>query len=150
MGCATERISRLPGFSLIQCETNFEAYARKLQEMPIDIMLAPLEDNPFNRCKSNIKWLEYSSCGIAGIYADLPPYNTTVTHGETGLLVGSEPEQWFQAISLLMARPDFRQAIARKARAEVLSSYTLRSRAYRWLEVYREVLGRSGSTGNTV
>jgi FkbM family methyltransferase len=150
MGCATERISRLPGFSFIQFEETFEAYARKLQEIPVDIMLAPLEDNSFNRCKSNIKWLEYSSCGIAGIYADLPPYNTTVTHGETGLLVGGEPEQWFQAISLLIDRPDFRQAMARKARAEVLASHTLRSRAYRWLEVYREVLGRSGSSGNTV
>jgi hypothetical protein len=70
MGCATERLSKLAGFQFIPFELSFEAYAKKLQDTPFDIMLAPLEDNVFNRCKSNIKWLEYSSCGIAGVYAE--------------------------------------------------------------------------------
>jgi GT2 family glycosyltransferase/glycosyltransferase involved in cell wall biosynthesis len=142
MGCATERISKLPGFSFIQFETTFEDYARKLQEISIDIMLAPLEDNPFNRCKSNVKWLEYSACGIAGIYADLPPYNTCITQGETGILVGNTPQQWFNAIDLLIRNPELRRSIAFKARQKVMSEYTLKSRAHRWLEVYRGILGK--------
>jgi GT2 family glycosyltransferase/glycosyltransferase involved in cell wall biosynthesis len=142
MGCATARIAQLPGFSYIQFETTFEAYARKLQEISIDIMLVPLEDNTFNRCKSNIKWLEYSACGIAGIYADLPPYNTSVVHGKTGLLVGSDPEQWFKAISLLVERPELRHAIAENARAEVLAKHTVASGAHRWLAAYREIMAK--------
>jgi FkbM family methyltransferase len=140
MGCATERISRLPGFSFISFETTYEAYARKLQEIPLDIMLVPLEDNPFNRCKSNIKWLEYSACGIAGIYADLPPYNTTVTHGKTGLLVGQNTDKWVHAIELLIEHPDLRKQISRQAREEVLSKYTLQQGVHRYLDLYENLL----------
>jgi glycosyltransferase involved in cell wall biosynthesis/MoaA/NifB/PqqE/SkfB family radical SAM enzyme len=140
MGCATDRISRLPGFSYIQFETTFEAYARELQEIPIDIMLVPLEDNPFNRCKSNIKWLEYSSCGIAGIFADLPPYNNCIEQGTTGLLVGSDPQQWFNAIDFLIRDPRRRHSIAMDARRKVTAEYTLKTGAHRWLEVYRDTV----------
>jgi GT2 family glycosyltransferase/glycosyltransferase involved in cell wall biosynthesis/predicted O-methyltransferase YrrM/SAM-dependent methyltransferase len=140
MGCATERISNLPGFSYIEFESTFEAYARKLQEIPIDIMLIPLEDNPFNRCKSNIKWLEYSACGYAGIYADLPPYNTSVEHGRTGLLVGDHPQQWYEAISLLIENADLRRSIAASARVEVLGRYSLAANAHKWLDTYRTII----------
>ena len=99
-----------------------------------------LKTSPFNRCKSNIKWLEYSACGIAGIYADLPPYNTTIEHGTTGLLAGSNPDQWFSAIDLLIKNPELRRSIAANARRSVLSEYTLKTGAPRWLEVYRQVI----------
>lgn len=143
MGCQTDRIAKLPGFSFIKFDTTFEAYAKKLQETSIDIMLIPLEDNSFNRCKSNIKWLEYSSCGFAGIYADLPPYNNCVEHGSTGLLVGSDPQQWFNAINLLINNPELRHSIATHARQKVLAEYTLQSGAHRWLDVYREMLEKT-------
>lgn len=140
MGCATERLSKLAGFQFIPFELSFEAYAKKLQDTPFDIMLAPLEDNVFNRCKSNIKWLEYSSCGIAGVYADLPPYNTSVKQGETGLLVGNDAEQWFQAICLLIDQPALRRKIAEQSRNEVLTNYTLDKNAGLWLEAYQEIM----------
>ncbi len=149
MGCATEKISRLPGFSYIPFETTFAAYAGKLQETPVDIMLVPLEDNEFNRCKSNVKWLEYSACGIAGIYADLPPYNSCITQGETGILVGNTPQQWFSAIDLLVRNPELRRSIARKARQKVMSDCTLKSGAQRWLEVYRDIAAKAGDKRDT-
>jgi GT2 family glycosyltransferase/tetratricopeptide (TPR) repeat protein len=141
MGCATERISRLPGFAFIQFEYTFEAYARTLQEIPIDIMLVPLEDNSFNRCKSNIKWLEYSACGIAGVYADLPPYNSCVKNDETGILVsGSDPDAWFAAIDELINNPVKRRAIAEHARTEVLTRYNLSTGAEIFLKTYRQII----------
>lgn len=140
MGCATERLARLPGFDYIKFEVDYEGYARRLQEIPVDIMLIPLEDNEFNRCKSNIKWLEYSACGYAGIYADLPPYNTSVEHGKTGLLVGNNPQQWYEAISLLIENKDLRRFIAFNARAEVLTCYSLAANAYKWLDTYQTII----------
>ncbi len=129
MGCASEALSRLPGFRFIPFENSYADYARKLQEIGLDIALVPLVDNPFNHCKSNIKWLEYSACGIAGIYADLPPYNACVEHGRTGLLAGKEPEQWYQAIWLLLEHDQLRRSIADNARNKVLNEYSLRSSA---------------------
>jgi GT2 family glycosyltransferase len=127
MGCATESLSRLPGFRFIPFANSYADYTRKLQQTTLDIALVPLIDNPFNRCKSNIKWLEYSACGIAGIYADLPPYNASIEHGRTGLLAGQEPEQWYEAIRLLIEHDDLRRGIAGNARMKVLNNYSLSS-----------------------
>lgn len=52
----------------------------------LDIGLAPLLPSEYNRCRSDVKFLEYAAYGVAGIYADLEPYRGTVRHGETGLL----------------------------------------------------------------
>jgi len=150
MGCATERIAALPGFSFIQFDAGYESYLKVLQEEKIDIGLVPLADNRFNRCKSNIKWLEYSACGIAGAYADLSPYNTCVRHGETGLLVEGSQNSWFTAIEELINDPIKRCKIAAQARSEVLASYTLSNFARLFLETYRQIAGFPASPGNVL
>ncbi|RNC65998.1 MAG: glycosyltransferase, partial [Desulfuromonadales bacterium] len=147
MGCDTERIRRLPGFSSITFEPGYANYARTIQQAGIDIGLVPLEDNRFNRCKSNIKWLEYSACGIAGIYADLPPYRSCVKDGETGLLVaGYDVDAWVAALENLIDNPDRRHAMALAARTEVLATYTLKSRGRLFLDTWRQIAGRTDTT----
>src|SRR6185295_2623792 len=47
---------------------SYAEYAATLQQQRIDICLAPLRDNLFNRCKSAIKFIEYSALGVAGVY----------------------------------------------------------------------------------
>ncbi len=149
MGCTTERISRLPGFRFVQFETTYEAYARKLMEIPVDIMLAPLEDNQFNRCKSNVKWLEYSACGMAGIYSDLPPY-ACVRSGETGLVARNTADDWYNAISFLIDNPDKRRQMARNAREEVMAHYTVAGHASLYLDTYKQVLNAHRPTGRNI
>jgi len=140
MGYATPGHAQLPGFTFIDFERNYESYGKLLSSSGIDIALVPLNDNSFNCCKSNIKWLEYSACGIAGIYADLQPYNTCIEHGKTGLLVDSAPDKWFAAICLLIEHPEIRQEIARRARETVLSHYSLESGAQKHLDTYGKIL----------
>lgn len=50
------------------------SYPRKLWDLEPVIFIAPIQDNIFNRCKSNIKLTEMGVMGIAGVYQDLPPY----------------------------------------------------------------------------
>lgn len=38
-------------------------YPQKLASLDLDIALAPLENNQFNDCKSNLRLLEYGACG---------------------------------------------------------------------------------------
>ncbi|HEX2524322.1 MAG TPA: glycosyltransferase [Terriglobia bacterium] len=143
LGCVTERLSRLPGATHAQFTPDYESYSQALQSTRMDLAVVPLVDNRFNTCKSNIKWLEFSACGIAGVYSDLPPYNSCIRHGQTGLLVGNRVHDWFQAIDTLVTNASLRRAISQRARQEVLSDYTLASPRVRlYAEAYHAILGR--------
>ena len=140
MGCATDRIARLPGFTYLDEVMDYAGYAEKLQTSGIDIALAPLVDTRFNRCKSNIKWLEYSSCGFAGVFSDLPPYNSCIQNGSTGLLAENSAEKWVDAIELLILDPGLRRSIAENAQEKVMANFTLASGASQYLEAYRSLV----------
>lgn len=53
---------------------NIFNYPRTIKDIEPDICIAPLEDNVFNSCKSNIKMLEYTACGSPGVYSNVEPY----------------------------------------------------------------------------
>ena len=146
MGHATSRSSLLPGFRFVDFQKDYESYGNALSSSGIDIAIVPLQDNRFNRCKSNIKWLEYSACGIAGIYADLPPYNTSVEHGVSGVLVADDPEKWFQAICLLIDHKELRNTIANEANRRVLSQHSLTGGAHVLYNLYENIANGNFST----
>ena len=50
-------------------------YPREMQLRKIDLLIAPLVDNKFNQCKSNIKWLEFSALGIPMAGQNICTYN---------------------------------------------------------------------------
>lgn len=56
--------------------TNFpfippKEYLQKLRLVPIDIGIAPMVDNAFNRCKSELKVLEFGALGVPVVCSDL-------------------------------------------------------------------------------
>lgn len=50
-------------------------YPREMQLRKMDLLLAPLVNNKFNQCKSNIKWLEFSALGIPMFGQNISTYN---------------------------------------------------------------------------
>lgn len=88
-----------------------------------DIAIAPLKDTQFNRCKSNIKWLEASMLSIPMVASDVTPYRD-IKHAKTGFLA-SNTEQWVKYLSLLIENPALRQKIGSQAKAEVLKNWTI-------------------------
>ncbi|MDJ0836871.1 MAG: glycosyltransferase [Acidobacteriota bacterium] len=66
----------------------------------LDIGLAPLLDTAFNRCRSDSKFLEYGSFGIAPVLADAPPYRATAEDGRTALFFDSH-QGLYRKLSLL-------------------------------------------------
>jgi glycosyltransferase involved in cell wall biosynthesis len=89
--------------------------------MSFDINLCPLEPTLFNQSKSPIKYLEASAAGAASIVSPTV-YEPYVQPGVTGLV--ARPDDWFEAISLLIDQPDLRRDIARNAHLVARSNFS--------------------------
>ena len=50
-------------------------YPQKLASLDLDLAVAPLENNQFNDCKSNLRILEYGACGYATICSNTRAYS---------------------------------------------------------------------------
>lgn len=84
--------------------------------------LAPLEDNPFNRCKADTKWVEYSLAGIAVIASDLPVYHRACS-GCAGMLATSN-EEWVSAMRTLIEHPRLRETMIETAQGRLRETYS--------------------------
>lgn len=91
-------------------------YLHFLQKL--DIGIAPLQDNPYNRCRSDVKYLEYASRGVVPVLSSLTPYKASVRPGETGFLYDS-PEELLAILSTLASDAGLRDRISKAAYAYV-------------------------------
>ena len=53
---------------------DIESYPAALAALDLDLALAPLEQNLFNECKSNLRLLEYGACGFPVVCTDIRCY----------------------------------------------------------------------------
>ena len=102
-----------------------------------DIAISPLRDTPFTRCKSDIKYLDYSAIGAAGIFSQSPSYASTIHHKEDGWIAENTPEAWEEALETLMLDSSLRLQIARNASRYLYSQRILAQRAPDWLKIVR-------------
>lgn len=84
--------------------------------MKLDIALAPLGENIFNRGKSDIKWQESTRAGSAVIATDIEPYQG-IPKGAITLVKNTE-EDWYKALNKLLDKKT-RQTQLKKAREEL-------------------------------
>lgn len=97
-----------------------------------DVALAPLCDTDFNRGKSDLKLLDYGALELAGVYSDVPAFDTCVD-GVTGLKVANTVDAWVAAIERLAREVDLRDEIARNAFEYVRDHRTLSHEGTRWI-----------------
>ncbi|MER3545234.1 MAG: hypothetical protein C4311_11700 [Chloroflexota bacterium] len=90
----------------------FAQYPKLLAEF--DILLAPLEDNAFNRAKSDLKLLEAGICGIPWVASPLPAYRDWGVGG----LFAATPDEWEQALLRLIDDADLRRRLGAEGRAQ--------------------------------
>jgi glycosyltransferase involved in cell wall biosynthesis len=116
----------------------FEYWPDKLNGLQWDIGIAPLVDNEFNRCKSNIKWQEYSIAKIPGIYSPIV-YEKTSSHvifdGKIGMTANSEKE-WYMCLRNYIVCKNLRKDVASRAYSFARMEYDLEKNIYKWLNAY--------------
>lgn len=81
---------------------SIERYPAMLASLNLDLALAPLEQNLFNECKSNLRLLEYGACGCPVIASDARPYRC----GLPVTLVKNRFKDWVDAIRAHVQDPD--------------------------------------------
>jgi glycosyltransferase involved in cell wall biosynthesis len=117
----------------------FDTWPAKLYSLRLDIGLAPLQDNVFNHCKSNIKWIEYSIAGIPGVYSPTVYSDNYDFDGVYGQIAKTE-EQWYRCIKNYVICENLRKDIASRARAAVLTGYTLQTNIKKWVKAYNKLI----------
>lgn len=105
-----------------------------------DVAIAPLEDNAFTRCKSDLKYLDYAALGIPGVFSDVRPYRSAVRHRETGLLAANEPKAWADALEEIVSDGDLRSRLAAAATADVHGTRMLATNATRWRDALETIV----------
>ena len=114
-----------------------EKWPAKMQSLSIDIGLAPLRDNYFNRGKSNLRYLEYSTAGMASICSPVKPY-LCIDSGKDGILA-KESNEWYNGIEKLVTDKEYREKIAQNALQKVKKEYNIYINAKMWLDAYSEI-----------
>jgi len=114
---------------------SYPEFVQFFQTVSVDIFIAPLRDSLFNRCKSGIKFLEYSALGVPGVYSNLDPYALVVTQGYDGFLA-TNTEEWINYLVQLIENPSLRETIGRNAQSTIKEKWLLSNNAGLWLETY--------------
>lgn len=143
-----EGLSGHPQVRSLPLIRDYDAFFERFSSEGFDIGLAPLPDDEFHRGKSNNKFREYSSCGIAGVYSDMSVYNTCVEHEVTGLLVENDDASWAAAIGRLVTNVDVRHGIAERARAYARTHFNEAVTDGEWMQSIQALAAkpRSAST----
>jgi len=100
---------------------DIELYPQALARLDLDLALAPVEQNLFNECKSNLRLLEYGACGFPVICSDVRCYqgDLPVTR------VKNRFKDWVDAIRMHINDLDAAAAQGDALRARVLSEWML-------------------------
>jgi hypothetical protein len=109
----------------------FAEYPEALAGASLDLALAPLQDTPFNRCKSHLKVLEYGILGIPVIASALDPY----LHCPVTLIEGTESDAWRSAIQAAVADGQGRVDQAEELQDWVRNGHMLHHRRQQWKSI---------------
>ncbi len=106
----------------------------------IEIGIAPLKDTPFNRSRSDVKFLEYAVHGTIPVLQAAGPYPGVVRNGETGFLFNTQ-EQFISILATLADNPSLRKRISGAARNYVLKERLQLDHGQDRVAFYRQLLG---------
>jgi hypothetical protein len=120
----------LENVTLYPWNNNYFDYPQMLRNINPDIGIALLQDNDFNKCKSNLKALEYVSIGIPGVYTNITPYQFMSCKI-------NNPDQFIERIEMLTSNQDYYEKIKRKDKEVIIDNlYWDQPAIKKYLDVY--------------
>jgi glycosyltransferase involved in cell wall biosynthesis len=118
---------------------SIDVYPQTLANLDLDIAIAPLEDNPFNACKSNLRLLEYGAMGWPVVCSDVYPFRT----GNPPVLrVVNECDAWIDALDSLLSDAELRQSLGDGLNRWVKSNFALSQHVDAWFHAVFDPVSR--------
>jgi hypothetical protein len=113
----------------------YPEFARFFAQQECDVFIAPLKESLFNRCKSAIKYLEYSALAIPGVYSRITPYEEIIQQGENGFLASAQSE-WEDYLIKLIESQQLRYRLGQNAQDTVRRNWLTAHHAPEWAQAY--------------
>lgn len=122
----------------------------------IDVLLVPLQDNDFNSCKSELKFVEAGMMNVAVIASNFGPYTIGSTNffekggkiNEAGncILVDNNRahKDWAKAIEKLVKNPEYITMLKNNMHQHVLENYDINKVTTERAEWYKQICKRNG------
>jgi len=131
-----------PRIKFLDRWTPIDKYPHDLAAWQMDIGVAPLRDNSFNRAKSNLRWLEYSALKVPSVMSRVYPFKFSVTDGQDGLICNSELE-WYEALKSLILDENKRKTLGNNAYKKVRECFNMNRITKVYADVLKEIKGAS-------
>ena len=106
-----------------------DQHPQKVCDLKLDIGIAPLLDDPFNRHKSCIKYYEYAMSGAVTLASHVLPYSTEVPN-----TAKNNRESWKRKLEELLQAD--RTALCREQRSWVMTHRNIEKNVELWEQVF--------------
>lgn len=126
-----------PRFKVPGRWVNIHAYPFMVKGWDLDIGIAPLRDNSFNRAKSNLRWLEYSALKIPTVASSVRPFNESIKEGHGYLC--TDKGAWYQKLKDLIEHPALRLAVGENAYKDVKDRFNMERIAGDYAAILRSI-----------
>ena len=117
---------------------DYDTYLRLLGTSEVSFM--PLSDTPFNRAKSDLKFIEAGACRVAPL-ASTVVYGDSIEDGRTGLLF-RDPTELYSRLLRLVAMPGLARNLGDAARHYVARERMLAHQVAARIDWYRSLWRR--------
>jgi glycosyltransferase involved in cell wall biosynthesis len=117
-----------------------DQYSMVLASKGWDIAVAPVINNSFGNCKSDLKIKEYSAAGYPIIASPIQPYREAAENGAR-IVFAETFDQWYNSIKKMVKISEIRDEMT-KANREWIKQYWIQENAQKIFEVYRQIIHR--------
>ncbi|WP_250123002.1 glycosyltransferase [Chroococcidiopsis sp. CCMEE 29] len=114
-----------------------------------DINIAPLKQELFNDCKSEIKWMEAAVLGVPSVVSGTQMYVEVLQDG-VDAMIAYTPEEWFDKLNLLVSNTELRCAIAQGAQEKARRDYNPLVMANNLKNILHSGMQKAASAGQIV
>lgn len=120
------------------CHTR--AYPYVVASINPDVAMIPLQENHFNKCKSEIKYVEMSCLQIPSVVSHVTPYKEHA-QGDNAFWVENDTGAWIEAIRMALDNNILRAKVAGEAYRTVRDRFDINKQYTHWHDTYKNLIG---------